>query len=53
MHKTGAKESMATEGISAIRKKINTLYWNNRKDASRASWKLARPHPLQAQGVKL
>jgi hypothetical protein len=31
-------------------KRASTLYQNNKKDILRASQKLSRPHPWQAQG---
>jgi hypothetical protein len=39
---------MVSEEISTIKMKLNTLHWDNRK----TSWRLARLHPMQAQGYE-
>jgi hypothetical protein len=44
---------VAVKETRAIKKKPNTLHWDDRKDALRASQKLARCHPSQTLGSKI
>jgi hypothetical protein len=64
VYKVGTKKSWATEEIRVIKKKPmvpqkqkqkkkmkpDTLHWDIRKDALRASQELTRPQPSQPQG---
>lgn len=51
--KVGAKESMTTEEINAVKKKPNTFNRDKKKDASKAFQKSARPNLPEGKGAKL
>lgn len=44
MCKVGAKESVSAEKVRVLKRKPNTLPWDNRKDALKESQLLLRPH---------